>query len=58
MLALAHNLKEGTLPFATPVFDGAAEFEITGMLEFAGLPTSSQVHRCSTAAPARRSTNQ
>jgi DNA-directed RNA polymerase subunit beta len=42
VLQLAHNLREG-VPFATPVFDGAAEAEITGMLEMAGLPTSGQV---------------
>ncbi|MFZ1907590.1 MAG: DNA-directed RNA polymerase subunit beta [Burkholderiales bacterium] len=39
---LANNLKEG-VPFATPVFDGAAEAEINAMLESAGLPTSGQV---------------
>src|SRR6266513_2044902 len=42
VLALAHNLKEG-VPFATPVFDGAAEAEINAMLEMAGLPQSGQV---------------
>jgi DNA-directed RNA polymerase subunit beta len=42
MLQLAHNLKEG-VPFATPVFDGAAEAEITAMLELAGLPVSGQL---------------
>jgi DNA-directed RNA polymerase subunit beta len=42
VLALAHNLREG-VPFATPVFDGAAEAEINGMLEMAGLPQSGQV---------------
>jgi DNA-directed RNA polymerase subunit beta len=42
ILQLADNLKEG-VPFATPVFDGAAEAEINGMLEVAGLPTSGQV---------------
>jgi DNA-directed RNA polymerase subunit beta len=42
ILALAHNLKEG-VPFATPVFDGAAEAEINTMLEMAGLPQSGQV---------------
>jgi DNA-directed RNA polymerase subunit beta len=40
--ALAENLKEG-VPFATPVFDGAAESEINAMLEMAGLPTTGQV---------------
>jgi DNA-directed RNA polymerase subunit beta len=39
---LAENLKEG-VPFATPVFDGAAEAEINAMLETAGLATSGQV---------------
>jgi DNA-directed RNA polymerase subunit beta len=42
VLQLARNLKEG-VPFATPVFDGAAEAEINGMLEMAGLPQSGQV---------------
>ncbi|MGH8518593.1 MAG: DNA-directed RNA polymerase subunit beta, partial [Panacagrimonas sp.] len=42
ILALAANLKEG-VPFATPVFDGAAESEINAMLEMAGLPQSGQV---------------
>jgi DNA-directed RNA polymerase subunit beta len=42
ILQLADNLKEG-VPFATPVVDGAAEAEINGMLEVAGLPTSGQV---------------
>jgi DNA-directed RNA polymerase subunit beta len=34
VLELADNLKDG-VPFATPVFDGAAESEITKMLEMA-----------------------
>jgi DNA-directed RNA polymerase subunit beta len=42
VLQLAANLREG-VPFATPVFDGAAEAEINGMLEMAGLPQSGQV---------------
>ncbi|HVJ25473.1 MAG TPA: DNA-directed RNA polymerase subunit beta, partial [Burkholderiales bacterium] len=42
VLQLAGNLKEG-VPFATPVFDGAAEGEINAMLEMAGLPVSGQV---------------
>jgi len=42
VLRLANNLKEG-VPFATPVFDGAAEAEINSMLETAGLPISGQV---------------
>src|SRR5450755_642876 len=39
---LAENLKKG-VPFATPVFDGATEEEIKGMLDMAGLPRSGQV---------------
>jgi len=39
---LAGNLADG-VPFATPVFDGAAEAEINAMLEMAGLPVSGQV---------------
>ncbi|MGA7985293.1 MAG: DNA-directed RNA polymerase subunit beta [Burkholderiales bacterium] len=42
VMLLANNLREG-VPFATPVFDGAAEAEINAMLETAGLPTSGQV---------------
>jgi DNA-directed RNA polymerase subunit beta len=42
VLQLAQNLKEG-VPFATPVFDGAAEAEINAMLQLAGLPVSGQV---------------
>jgi DNA-directed RNA polymerase subunit beta len=42
LLQLAENLREG-VPFATPVFDGAAETEINSMLEMAGLPTTGQV---------------
>jgi len=42
ILQLAFNLKEG-VPFATPVFDGASEAEITAMLELAGLPVSGQL---------------
>jgi DNA-directed RNA polymerase subunit beta len=42
VMTLANNLKEG-VPFATPVFDGAAESEINTMLEMAGLPQSGQV---------------
>jgi DNA-directed RNA polymerase subunit beta len=41
VLALANNLKRG-VPMATPVFDGANEEEIKGMLELAGLPVSGQ----------------
>jgi len=39
---LAGNLRNG-VPFATPVFDGATEEEIKGMLDLAGLPRSGQV---------------
>jgi len=39
---LARNLRSG-VPFATPVFDGATEDEIKGMLELAGLPRTGQV---------------
>ncbi len=38
---LAGNLKRG-VPMATPVFDGAEEKEIKGMLKLAGLPESGQ----------------
>jgi len=39
---LARNLRSG-VPMATPVFDGAEEQEIKGMLELAGLPDSGQI---------------
>ena len=42
IMELAGNLQNG-VPFATPVFDGATEAEIKGMLELAGLPLSGQV---------------
>ena len=42
IIELAGNLQDG-VPFATPVFDGATEMEIKGMLELAGLPLSGQV---------------
>jgi DNA-directed RNA polymerase subunit beta len=42
IMQLAFNLKDG-VPFATPVFDGASEAEITAMLELAGLPVSGQL---------------
>lgn len=42
VLELAFNLRGG-VPFATPVFDGAAEHEIKTMLKLADLPTSGQV---------------
>jgi DNA-directed RNA polymerase subunit beta len=41
ILNLANNLREG-VPIATPVFDGAAEEEIRGLLELANLPSSGQ----------------
>ena len=42
VVELSRNLRKG-VPFATPVFDGATEEEIKGMLELAGLPSSGQV---------------
>jgi len=42
VIELAQNLRKG-VPFATPVFDGAKESEIQGMLELAGLPAGGQV---------------
>jgi DNA-directed RNA polymerase subunit beta len=42
VMSLAGNLTRG-VPFATPVFDGATEDEIKGMLEIAGLPRSGQI---------------
>ncbi len=42
IIRLAGNLRGG-VPFATPVFDGATEDEIKGMLDLAGLPRSGQV---------------
>ncbi|GHA90771.1 DNA-directed RNA polymerase subunit beta [Cognatilysobacter bugurensis] len=41
LMTLARNLTDG-VPMATPVFDGAAEFEIKRMLELAELPSSGQ----------------
>ena len=41
IIELANNLRKG-VPMATPAFDGAAEAEIKGLLELAGLPTSGQ----------------
>ncbi|VEI48007.1 DNA-directed RNA polymerase subunit beta [Actinobacillus equuli] len=41
-MRLAENLRKG-LPLATPVFDGAHEAEIKGLLELGGLPTSGQI---------------
>ena len=38
---LADNLREG-VPFATPVFDGANEYEIKKLLKYADLPESGQ----------------
>ncbi len=42
IVQLSHGLVKG-VPFATPVFDGATEEEITAMLKLAGLPESGQV---------------
>jgi DNA-directed RNA polymerase subunit beta len=41
IVELANNLRDG-VPIATPVFDGAAESEIKGLLDVAGLPVSGQ----------------
>ncbi|MBN9091594.1 MAG: DNA-directed RNA polymerase subunit beta [Reyranella sp.] len=41
-IELARNLSKG-VPFASPVFDGAHEGDIVGMLEMAGLDKSGQV---------------
>ena len=41
VLELAQNLKEG-VPFATPVFDGAKEKDITKLLESSGVSISGQ----------------
>ncbi len=41
VLELAKNLRSG-VPMATPVFDGAQESEIKGMLKLAGIPDSGQ----------------
>ena len=41
IVKLANNLRPG-VPIATPVFDGADESEIKGMLKLAGLPESGQ----------------
>ena len=42
-IELARNLSKG-VPFASPVFDGAHEADIVGMLEMAGLDKSGQVN--------------
>ena len=42
IMELAENLRHG-IPIATPVFDGASEAQIKGMLSLAGLPESGQV---------------
>ncbi|SMB84142.1 DNA-directed RNA polymerase subunit beta [Pasteurella testudinis DSM 23072] len=42
VMRLAQNLRKG-MPLATPVFDGAHESEIKGLLELADLPTSGQI---------------
>jgi len=43
ILNLANNLRKG-VPIATPVFDGATEDEIRGLLELANLPSSGQTN--------------
>jgi DNA-directed RNA polymerase subunit beta len=45
VLELASNLRAG-VPMATPVFDGANEAEIKGLLKLAGLPESGQAELC------------
>ncbi|TNH03081.1 DNA-directed RNA polymerase subunit beta [Testudinibacter sp. TR-2022] len=42
VMRLAQNLRKG-MPLATPVFDGAHESEIKGLLALADLPTSGQI---------------
>ncbi|HIA07742.1 MAG TPA: DNA-directed RNA polymerase subunit beta [Chromatiaceae bacterium] len=42
IIALCNNLRGG-VPMATPVFDGASEEEIKGMLKLAGEPESGQM---------------
>jgi DNA-directed RNA polymerase subunit beta len=42
IVEMAGNLEKG-VPFATPVFDGAKESEIKGMLALAGMPESGQM---------------
>jgi DNA-directed RNA polymerase subunit beta len=42
VIELARNLSQG-VPFASPVFDGAHEADIVGMLDMAGLDKSGQV---------------
>jgi DNA-directed RNA polymerase subunit beta len=42
IVEMAGNLESG-VPFATPVFDGAKESEIKGMLALAGMPESGQM---------------
>jgi DNA-directed RNA polymerase subunit beta len=42
IVEMSRNLRRG-VPFATPVFDGAGEEDIVGMLERAGLESSGQV---------------
>jgi DNA-directed RNA polymerase subunit beta len=41
-IEMVSNLTNG-VPMATPVFDGAHEADINGMLDLAGLPTSGQI---------------
>lgn len=42
LVEMARNLAGG-VPFATPIFDGASEKEISAMLELAGMPETGQV---------------
>ena len=39
---LSNNLRDG-VPFATPVFDGANEYQVKELLKYAGLPESGQL---------------
>ena len=41
ILELSENLKDG-IPFATPVFDGAKEKDITDLLELSGVSSTGQ----------------
>ena len=51
VIELASNLTSG-VPMATPVFDGATEAEIKGLLELADLPMSPVSRPSTTVVPA------
>ena len=55
MIELAANLIGG-VPMGTPVFDGAREADVSAMLDEGRARHVGPGRRCSTAAPARRST--